>query len=239
MAKAIQLCFFCFSMKLKNNALFIADSHYNKQRTVLLDLLMDIESGKVKTEQLILMGDIFDFLSSYVPYFVKINKTVIDLINKISENIEVIYFEGNHDFLLERTFPNAKVYKREQQPVFIEHEGKSIALSHGDIFTPFGYNLYTYVLRTKWLLKFLNIFDINNIITKKIDKALMNKEICSSYEGFNDKIEQRLKLYKADLVIEGHFHQNVLNENYINLPSLFCDRQYVIYKQRRFILVSI
>ncbi len=226
-------------MKLKNNALFIADSHYNKQRTILLDLLTDIDKGKVKTEQLILMGDIFDFLSSYVPYFVKINKKVIDLINRISQKIEVVYFEGNHDFLIQETFPNVKVYKREEQPVFIEHEGKNIALSHGDIFTPFGYNLYTYILRTKWLLKFLNIFDINNFITKKIDSALMNKKICSKYENFSNKIEERISRYNSDLVIEGHFHQNVITDNYINLPSLFCDKQYVIYRDNQFILVSI
>lgn len=226
-------------IQIKQNCIFIADSHYNTKHTILKKFLLDIDSGKIKPEQLILMGDIFDFLSSYVTHFVNINKEVIDLINSISLKIEVIYFEGNHDFLIQDTFPLVKVYKRENQPLIIKQNGKKIALAHGDIYTPSGYNLYTYIIRTKWLLKFLNIFDIKSCITKRIEKALLKKDICKKHKNFEFWIKNHIEKYDSDLVIEGHFHQNLIKENYVNIPSLCCDGQYVIFRDNQFNLVSI
>lgn len=224
---------------IKQNAIFVADSHYNKKNLYLKTLLDDIQSSKIKTEQLILMGDIFDFLSSYVSYFVKINQQLIDQINNISQTIEVVYFEGNHDFLIQKLFPFVKVYKREQQPLILDQNGKKTALSHGDIFTPFGYNLYTSIIRNKYLLKFLNFFDINGVICKKIENSLMKKNICKKFKTYDTFIEKRVNNYKVDLVIEGHFHQNIISKNYINIPSLCCDKQYIQYVNNQFIQVWI
>lgn len=76
--------------------------------------------------------------------------------------------------------------------------------------------------------------DINNWLTSKIDANLKTKNICKKLDNFDDIIKQRVKLYNCDLVIEGHFHQNILSDDYINLPSLCCDKQYMIYKNNQF-----
>lgn len=224
---------------IKNNAIFIADSHYNKKNKILKTFLDDIQSSKIKTEQLILMGDIFDFLSSYVDYFVQINSDIIKLINQISLKIEVVYFEGNHDFLVQKVFPHIRVYKREQQPLIIEHENKKTALAHGDIFTPVGYNLYTAVIRNRYLLQFLNLFDFNGAICKKIETSLMDKNICKKFDTYEKFVKKRVQNYGVDLVIEGHFHQNIISKNYINIPSLCCDKQYIQFINNQFIQVWI
>jgi len=219
---------------LKDKVIFIADSHYSSKKTILVELLEKILYKKIEVTQLILMGDIFDFLSNEIEYFIKKNKIVIDLINKISENIEVIYLEGNHDFNLQNLFLNTLVIPRKLQPISIIYNNKKIKLAHGDIYTPFLYNFYTYIIRNRFVLKFLNLLDINNWLTKQIEKRLEQKDICKINRYFNTIIKQRLIKYNCDLIIEGHFHQNSLNTQYINIPSLFCDKEYLYLNNKKF-----
>ncbi|MEA3354151.1 MAG: UDP-2,3-diacylglucosamine diphosphatase [Campylobacterota bacterium] len=224
---------------LKDNALFIADSHYNRDRTELYRLLLEIQKGDIELSQLFLMGDIFDFLAGEINYFIKINSKIIDMINNISTKCEVIYLEGNHDYNLKDVFAKLKVVSRESQPINIDVDGRKTALSHGDIFTPTAYNIYCKIIRNSFLLKFLNIIDINNWLTKKVEKALSGKHICKKMDNFDTFVKKRYKAYDTDMVIEGHFHQTYLSEDYINIPSLYCDKSYLLYKDKRFEFVNL
>ena len=87
-------------LSIKQNSIFVADSHFNEKNRELLTFLEKIESKVIITSQLFLMGDIFDFLSCECKYFIKQNIEVITLLNKLSNDLEIIYLEGNHDFLL-------------------------------------------------------------------------------------------------------------------------------------------
>ena len=57
------------------------------------------------------MGDIFDFISGESKYFIQQNSDAINLLNKLSKDIEIIYLEGNHDYNLKIIFPNMEVIK--------------------------------------------------------------------------------------------------------------------------------
>lgn len=226
-------------MIIQENAIFIADSHYNNNRTILYKLLKDIVDKKIKTYQIFLMGDMFDFLSYEIKYFTQQNKKVIDLINEISLDIQIIYFEGNHDYDLMHIFPNILVIPRDQQPMNTLINNKITALSHGDIFTPVSYDIFTRIIRNRYLLKFLDTIDIGNWLTKKVEADLMKKSICKKQKNFDKFIEKRVKKYYADLIIEGHYHQGVITDKYINVPSLCCSRQYMIYQDKQFKFISI
>ncbi len=221
-------------MTLNDGAIFIADSHFNDERTILFDMLSKIDNQEIQASQLFLMGDLFDFLDSEILYFKNKNKIVIELINTISQTIEVVYFEGNHDFNLQELFPKLNVIKRENQPIYISNNNQKIALSHGDIYTPTSYNIYTKIIRSKFVLKLLNLIDINNWLSKKTEQLLKQKNICKKQKDFEQFIENRIKLYNIDLIIEGHFHQGYLSKNYINLPSLCCTKEYMIYQNNQF-----
>jgi len=221
-------------LNLKENAIFIADSHYNKQRIEFQNLLNDILNSKIKTSQLFLMGDMFDFLCDEVSYFKTINQNIINTINKLSLDIEIIYLEGNHDFNLKDIFPNCIVVKRENQPLIIEDNEKYIAISHGDIFTPTSYNIFTAIIRNRYFLKLLNLFDINNTISKYFESKLIKKDICHDFKDFDSFAQNRINLYKkyddTSLIIEGHYHQGKEYSKYINIPSLACDNFYSLVK---------
>ena len=124
---------------IKEGAIFIADSHENENRKNFLRFLYSLKSGEIKTPQLFLMGDMFDFLAAQCEFFVKFYEPYIDVINEISKKTEIYYFEGNHDFNLARLFKNVKAYPIGAQPVkFATECGQSVLIAHGDIF------LFTY-----------------------------------------------------------------------------------------------
>ncbi|WP_309499174.1 metallophosphoesterase [Sulfurovum sp.] len=207
---------------IKEQALFIADSHYPHHGDAFLDLLKRLERGELQTSQLFLMGDNFDLLFGYNDYIKTFSQEAISLLQILSNKIEIHYFEGNHDFCLKEVFPQMKVYSREEQPITFQLDDKKVAISHGDKYvTGFAYDLYCKVLRNKTTLTLLKPFE-KAIINHRM-KKLSKKNICFAFCGFEKKVEQILENYAgADLVIEGHFHQSKILGKYISLPSLAC-----------------
>lgn len=226
-------------MIIKSGAIFIADAHYRKNQEELIDFLQQVKDKKIVCTQLFFMGDIFDFLCDEVDYFQDINYILIELIDTLSHTIETIYFEGNHDYSLEDTFSKARVISRKEQPIYIHLKDQKIALSHGDIYTPRGYNIYCMIIRNPYLLNFLNLIDINNWLSKRIEDMLQKKYLCKKQKNFNEFVKIRVENYNVDVVIEGHYHQNFFSNNYINLPSFACDKQYLQYVDDEFKLFKV
>ena len=61
-------------LQLHDGAILIGDAHYSHLRPQFLDFLKTIASGKIKTTQLILMGDIFDQLFGGVAFTLERNE---------------------------------------------------------------------------------------------------------------------------------------------------------------------
>ena len=226
------------NIQLEESAIFVADSHFNKKNRHFQSFLKKLENQEIKTKQLFLMGDNFDFISGESKYFIKQNQELIEILNKLSKEIQIVYLEGNHDYNLAKLFPNILVIKREKQPLIIKYKEQSIALSHGDNFINWHYDLYCKIIRNGPLLKFLNLIDFNNIISKKIDNALLEKNICHLIKDFKSLAIKRISNYKSDIIIEGHYHQgktyNIDNKTYVNIPSLCCDNKYTVFRNEKF-----
>ena len=207
---------------MKEQALFIADSHYPHHGDAFLVLLKKLESGEIQTPQLFLMGDNFDLLFGYNDYIKTFSSEAILLLQTLSQKLEIHYFEGNHDFCLTDLFPDIQVYSREQQPIMFQLNEKKVAISHGDKYvTGVGYDLYCKVLRNKTTLTLLKPFE-KAIIDHRM-KKLSQKHICFNFNGFEKRVDEILEHYtEAGLVIEGHFHQCKTLGKYVSLPSLAC-----------------
>jgi len=223
--------------KLLEGAVFVSDAHYSFKHKELYDFLMAVRSQKIWTPQLILMGDIFDLLFGGIPYTVERNQKVVDLINTLSDNIEIIYLEGNHDFNLASIFPGVRVFSIKQQPVVCEYKGKPVALAHGDFDAPLGYRLYTAVIRNPFVLRFLSFLDTlgNRFIIKALDKKLARKDDCqriSTFEAYITRHLSKQDLSRYSLFIEGHHHQDadfvIDGCRYFNLPALACGRGFMV-----------
>ncbi len=228
------------NIELKEGALIISDAHYSSSRPELLALIKDIHSKKILTSQLILMGDIFDALFKQVPKTQENNKEIIKLLNEISESIELIYLEGNHDFNLQGIFLNAKVIRLKEQPLICSYQDKRVALAHGDFDIGLTYKIYTAFIRNSLVLFLLNFIDtlIKNLILNKLDTHLDKKDDCKEFIGFESYVKNRqLDTFKCEYFIEGHYHQNkhfFFDEfNYINLAAFACNQRYFTVKSDR------
>jgi len=227
-----------------NEAILISDCHFNRQRLEFLEFLNLIESKKLKTQNLFLLGDIFDFLSQEVDYSIEYNRDVIEKIDNLSKEINIYYLEGNHDFHIKRLFPNAKVFPRGKQPILLEINNKKIHISHGDLSVGISYEFFTVLLRNRAVLKTIATLDkifFNKKIVKYVFDFLSKKDICKKYETFSLFLKKRVAFYqkikKVDFIIEGHFHQgkNFSNSevNYINIPSFACEKSFFIIKSNQ------
>ena len=224
---------------IKEGAIFIADSHENENRKNFLRFLYALKSGEIKTPQLFLMGDMFDFLAAQCEFFVKFYEPYIDVINEISKKTEIYYFEGNHDFNLTPLFKNVKTYPIGAQPVkFASKCQKCVFIAHGDIFLPLVSKYALRFLRIKIFLKTMNFFDkfLNFRLSKRILNKLKRKILDYKIPNFKELAEAKVYRYnglcKADIVIEGHYHQGDIfelgSQKYVNVPSFACEQSYFI-----------
>ena len=225
--------------EIKEGALFVADAHYPHHGDEFMQLLKELETGVIVAPQLFLMGDIFDLLFGYNDYILTFCNEAISTLQKLSQKIEIHYFEGNHDFCLKYIFPNINVYSRDEQPIIMKLGSKRVALSHGDKYeTGFAYGLYCKLLRNKITLNLLKPFE-KNIINYQMDK-LPSKIICRKMSDFEQKAKAITSNYKdVDIVIEGHFHQAASIGKYISLPSLACQKKFAIAQEGNIIFLDI
>ena len=223
------------SHKIKDGAIFVADSHINKERKD--SFLLFLEKIEIeKPPQLFLMGDIFDLLVGGVKSTIQKNQEIVQKINSLKD-IEVFYFCGNHDFALEPIFKNIKIFNRQNQPQIFLYKDKKIALSHGDLWIDKKYEFYIKTIQNPFVLKsliFLNSL-MDDFLVKKICSYNKSKNLCKNIKDFKDIAKERVRHYKdVDLIIEGHFHQNckfiIDDKIYINLPSFACGRKYMVFE---------
>jgi UDP-2,3-diacylglucosamine hydrolase len=224
---------------LHKGAILVADSHCASWRTEFIDFLAALESGAIYTTQLLLMGDNFDLLFGPVTQTLDDNRDSIELLNRLSQKIEIIYLEGNHDFRLTSLFPDIYVVGRSQQPLILDYGEQRIALLHGDLKMPFGYNLYTSLIRNRPILFCLNIINtlFDGIIIKKLAQQMQRKSHCHKIKNFMAIAARHSSAQwvgKCDVIIEGHFHQNLTFDidrlKYINLGAFACNERYYVVK---------
>jgi UDP-2,3-diacylglucosamine hydrolase len=230
------------SLKIHEGAVLISDAHYSKKHPELLQLLESIHSGKISTTQLILMGDMFELLFGVIQKTQQENAKEIELINAISSEIEVIYFEGNHDFGLKKLFPKVHVFPLQRQPQSFEFKTQTIQLSHGDTKTPLGYQIYTKFIRNQMILSVIGVIDLlcNHCIIGSLKARGVQKDPCYKIALFEKIIHKRLAYLQdadVDVVVEGHFHQGVSFKlygfEYINLDAFACNRTYFIVQSNK------
>lgn len=211
------------ALEIKNDAIFIADSHtqtssQNRRDSLILALQRMCDSNAIPS-QIFLLGDISNILVGNVNSSVKSNKALIDAIDSLSKRAQIIYFEGNHDFNLGGILPSVRKIPRKNQPLLAKFGKKRVLIAHGDIFLNKKYEIYIKMLSAKWTCKMLQMVDfatfgrLYNFIEKKVQSKKIrflreSNAICAL-------VQSRIQNYKnyidsqnlqVDLVIEGHFH---------------------------------
>ena len=243
---------------IKPGAIFIGDAHAGASRPQFLKFLRAVDSEEIKEPpQIFLLGDIFDFLTGEGEYTQKFYAEHLRLINKISQKVEIFYFEGNHDFRLSNLFNKTReiwdgremlryksvmVYDIYDQPAnFKMINEEHVQIAHGDIFLPFIDKYALRFLRLRWFLKFMNALDkiLDFKISKTILAKLTKKNLHYKISNFKELMSKHLQGFDASIVIEGHYHQgelfDIYDRFYINLPCFACEQSYFVveYAQQK------
>lgn len=227
-------------LNLKEGAVFVTDAHYPRNKEDFLALLDALISSP--PPQVFMLGDMFEFLCPYTPYTLKANSEAIEKIDILSQKTELIYLEGNHDYLLQSVFKNALVVPLKEQPLMLSYHGKTAAVMHGDKYADASYQLYASLIRNPlfiMLLRFLTL-DINGRFIKKLYDKLSHKQICTHKEGFAAKKLSSVKKYPlcdVNAIIEGHNHIRISETadtlQYEALAAFACNKSFfkVEFKQ--------
>lgn len=235
---------------IKTGAIFLADAHENATRRGFWKLLQSLEEKVFKPPQLFLLGDVFDLAVYEISATRSFVRPYAQKLEALCEHMEVFYLEGNHDFSMKGFFSKVRVFDIFSQPVLCVYEKdphlqeilennnnlrvkdiykskvQKIALLHGDKnLACMGSALMW--LRKRWILLSLNIINIfcKKLISNKILSKQLEKNLFIKIKDFDKIAKNRLLLYPgADILIEGHFHQNKIyfNKNqisYFNLAS--------------------
>lgn len=223
---------------IKKGAIFIADAHESEKRKYFWQFLQLLKTKQIPLpEQIFLLGDMFDLLVGGIKHTEERAKAYIDELESLANICEIYYFEGNHDFNLKKIFKNVKVIPYNSQPMEFNTDFGKVLILHGDKFISFSYFIYTFLLRTKFIIFLLNL--INNLTNYKISanlyKNLEQKNICTSIKNYKQIIKKRLSKFATKshiMVAEGHFHQDKEfefgNVKYINFGSFACNQSYYI-----------
>lgn len=224
-------------LKLNTDALFIADSHYNRQNSRdligYLYLLFDHSPS-----QMILFGDIAQVLVGNLKSSLEANIELIELLSAF-KNTQIIWLEGNHDFALKALqkkgyLKNTTIVPRCAQPLLAEYDGKHYYLAHGDLFLGLKYELYAKTLRAfngaLWLVDWLSGGEIYEEFEEKLYAKTIRQEDFHFFEFAAKRIlaYQKYALKhgeKINGIIEGHFHIGKKIEikgiGYISLPAFY------------------
>ena len=229
---------------IKPGAIFIGDAHAGPSRPQFLKFLRALCSTQSLPPQIFMMGDMFDFLAN-TTYVQRFYEEEIALINELSRKCEIFYFEGNHDFNLREIFPRAKVYPNAAQPAkFICESGEAVQIAHGDLFLPRLTQFALLSLRNRTFLKFMDLLDraLKFKISEMILKSQEGKNLYKKMPNFKDIIAPKIDFYTANLIIEGHYHQDEIlyfgEKKYINLCSFGVrSKIYEVAKSEKFMLI--
>lgn len=175
------------------------------------------------TENLYLLGDIWDFWYEYrdvVPKgYVRVFAALTELMDR---GVNVSFFPGNHDVWTYHYFEELGM-KRLEQPCLVRIAGKTLCIGHGDGLgpTPAGYRILHWIFHNRvlqWLFSLLHpymAFSFGNGWSRsKRNRRVRPYQFRGEQEGiyqFADRFSRRMAAAgtPVDYFIFGHFHADV------------------------------
>ena len=166
-----------------------------------------------ETKALWLLGDIWDFWYEYRDVIPREGVRVLsELIQMVSEGIEVVFMPGNHDIWCYSLFESLGIRKVEQTQL-LEADGKTFLLGHGDGLggAKWGYRLMLKIFHSRTCQVLFNQLHSWLAYRFGTDWSNSNRRKHGGYKfrGTNEPLYKFCLDKKADYCIFGHFHDAV------------------------------
>ncbi|MFZ6861289.1 UDP-2,3-diacylglucosamine diphosphatase [Undibacterium sp. Ji67W] len=220
----------------KTVALFVSDIHLSPSlpKTTLAFLNFLVEQG-TKTEQLYILGDMFEYWVGDDDIFDKYNAEIVQTLHNLtSAGIQLFWIAGNRDFLIGEDFATATGMQLLTDPSIITVAGKKIALCHGDeqCTDDTSYMQFRSQVRNiEWQRNFLALplAQRKTIVSgmRENSKMQQSQKALSIMDVNPTAIAQLFASTACHYLIHGHTHRPALHEQngqyrYV-LPDWDCD----------------
>jgi len=192
------------------DAVIISDIHLGAdvcQAKQLAHFLDAIHDGEIETQRLILNGDVFDSID-----FRRLKKShwkVLSLIRKLSDKIDIIWLNGNHDGPSE--IVSHLIGVRVEDELILESGDKKILVLHGHIFDEFLDNHPWISSIADWMYRLLQKIDRSHTIAKQAKRK--SKTFLRSTRRIETQSTAYARQLNCDAVCCGHTHLAVVNDS--------------------------
>jgi UDP-2,3-diacylglucosamine hydrolase len=199
---------------------FIADAHLQKPEDdnyrYLLRFLSELQGT---TKSLFILGDLFEFWIGNSKKIYPHYYPVLHILQELSASgTEIFYFEGNHDFHLDRFFMEniqAKVYPN---PTVLELDGKRAYICHGDQINSrdHGYRLLRFILHSRITKRLVPLipaalaFRIAEHLSQRSKSKHGKRNSKWNYEELLKDFADEKFRDGCDAVISAHYHHPIL-----------------------------
>lgn len=200
-------------------------------------------------DEVYLLGDIFDLVIGPHHEYRDLYKFFFDRLDELKKkDIPVHYFEGNHDFHIEKLFEvhGVQIHK---DPFVKNYFGKSVLFCHGDEIEigNLSYKAYKYFIQSRPLnivANYVMPFKLLNLIGQSASKNSRNRNK-NRYgdpqknivirDSFRLAAKRASEKYKADIVFCGHSHYrddfSWDGKMYMNCGYLPYTKNYIVFNE--------
>ena len=200
--------------------IFIADAHLRSPKDAnYRTLIRFLETLPRDTDTLYLLGDLFEFWVGHPGTVYSHYREFIDCLKAVrGRGVRIVYFEGNHDFHLDRFFEEelqAEVYTT---GAVLEIAGRQVYLCHGDQINRQDYRYRVFRLAfhnpvAKALLPFFSqrlAAHAATTLSQRSSKQHAARRSRWDYRVILQNFAQGHFAAGCDVVITGHYHLPML-----------------------------
>ena len=200
---------------------FLSDLHIkdvnDRQANILMQFLTFLEL-EPESQQLFMVGDIFDFWLSDGRAFEKAFAPIIRKIKKLRDaGLKIYYFEGNHDFHVDVFWTKKLGIPVYENEAIFQVSNYKVRIEHGDFINTAdkAYHRYRATVRKPWME--LLAHTIPSDLWKQVGEYLSSHSRHKSRNYGRDNAEQLRQMIRDyakvthraddfDLLITGHMH---------------------------------
>jgi UDP-2,3-diacylglucosamine hydrolase len=201
--------------------IFIADAHLRSpQDANYRTLIRFLETLPRDTDTLYLLGDLFEFWIGNPSPVYSHYREFIDCLKAVrARGVRIVYFEGNHDFHLDRFFEDqlqAEVYKA---GAVLEIAGQRVYLCHGDQINrqDYRYRVFRMAFHNPVAKALLPVFSRRlaaraaAVLSRKSSQQHIARRSRWDYRVILSSFARGHFAAGCDTVITGHYHLPIIS----------------------------
>jgi UDP-2,3-diacylglucosamine hydrolase len=225
--------------------LFVGDTHFHlipddKEEAKVLRFLDFLEMSK-RVDELVLLGDIFDFWFDYPHFRLKGYDSILEKLDEVyASGTDIRFIGGNHDIWASSYFHQRYNTPASAEPQNIKLDNTVIKLIHGDglLGNDFLYSGFRKIVRTK--LGILLAKSMHPELLYHFSKCLSGSSRQASRDEIPEiesKAEKKLASIDGlwDILLMGHIHHPMIiqhnNRKLISLGSWIDQESYGLWKE--------